>query len=75
MVFWALTLMVFVDHVIGWFSEGAEGPFMDIDLNAFVLSLCMVIPILAIWQAALVIDRLRAEAVTAVSREEAKEID
>jgi hypothetical protein len=57
MVFWALTAMIFVDHVIGWWLDGAEGDFMDISLDAFVLSLCMIIPILMIWQILLIMDR------------------
>lgn len=37
---WTLTVMISVDHVIGWFLEGVE---------PFVLSLCVLIPILAVW--------------------------
>lgn len=59
MVFWGLTLMVFVDHVIGWFLDGAEGDFFDIGVNEFILSICMIVPILVIWEGALIADRFR----------------
>lgn len=58
MAFWALTAMIFVDHVIGWFLEGAEGDFLEISMEAFILSLCMVIPIFAVWELVLVLDTL-----------------
>lgn len=55
---WALTAMISVDHVIGWFLEGAEGEFLEIGVEPFVLSLCMLIPILAVWELFVVIDKL-----------------
>lgn len=55
---WGLTTMIFVDHVIGWFLEGAEGEFLEIGLEPFILSLCMLIPIFAIWELFVVMDKL-----------------
>lgn len=49
--------MIFVDHVLGWALEGASGEFLDISAEAFVLSLCMVIPIFALWELLLVLDK------------------
>ncbi|MGN0098844.1 MAG: hypothetical protein ACI38Y_05935 [Candidatus Methanomethylophilaceae archaeon] len=63
LAFWGLTFMIFVDHVIGWFLEGAEGEFLEVSLEAFMLSLCMIIPIFAIWELYVVIDKLKADRV------------
>lgn len=59
MVFWGLTFMIFVDHVIGWFLEGAEGDFLEIGTEEFMLSLCMIIPILMIWEGLLLADKFK----------------
>lgn len=73
---WALTAMILVDHVIGWFLEGAEGDFLEIGAEPLVLSLCMLIPILAVWELFVVIDRLslRRNACDEASREISEEV-
>lgn len=63
LAFWGLSLMVFVDHVLGWLSEGGEGEFFEIDAGAFVLSLCMIVPILIVWEAYLVLQRYKTVSV------------
>ncbi|MGN1044901.1 MAG: hypothetical protein ACI4Q9_02965 [Candidatus Methanomethylophilaceae archaeon] len=63
LAFWGLTFMIFVDHVIGWFLEGANGDFLEVSVDAFMLSLCMIIPICAIWELCIVIDKLKANVV------------
>ena len=71
---WALTAMIFVDHVIGWFLEGAEGDFLEIGLEPCILSLCMLIPILAVWELFVVIDRLELRKNANTNEEVDKEI-
>ena len=73
---WALTAMISVYHVIGWFLEGAEGDFLEIGVEPLVLSLCMLIPILAVWELFVVIDRLglRRNACDEASREISEEV-
>ena len=71
---WALTAMIFVDHVLGWFLEGAEGDFLEIGLEPFILSLCMLIPILAVWELFVVIDRLELRKNANTNAEVDKEI-
>ena len=70
MAFWALTIMVFIDHTIGWILEG-EGDFMDINFNALVLSLCMIFPIIMIWEAFLVKDKIVGKRAPASKDDEA----
>lgn len=71
---WALTAMIFVDHVIGWFLEGAEGDFLDIGVEPFILSLCMLIPILGIWELFVVLDKLGLRKSTCVNNDSKEEI-
>ncbi|MBE6522445.1 MAG: hypothetical protein E7Z62_04885 [Thermoplasmata archaeon] len=59
LAFWALTAMIFVDHVIGWFLEGAEGDFLEVGVDPFMLSLCMIIPVFMIWEIAVILDRVK----------------
>ncbi len=61
LAFWALTFMIFIDHVVGWFLEGAEGEFLEIGAEPFMLSLCMVIPIFAAWEFFVVLDMVKIE--------------
>jgi predicted Co/Zn/Cd cation transporter (cation efflux family) len=51
--------MIFVDHVIGWFLEGAEGDFLEVGVDPFMLSLCMVIPVFMVWEIAVILDRVK----------------
>ena len=50
MAFWGLTVMIFLDHVIGWALEGAEGEFLETSTDAFVLSVCMIVSVLIVWE-------------------------
>jgi hypothetical protein len=72
---WALTACVFVDHVMGWFAEGAEGPFFEIGAEPLVLSVCMLMPIFAVWELATIVQRTRSHApMGAEEKEETKEV-
>lgn len=46
---WGLSVCIFVDHVGGFLAEGGE--FFEIGSEAFVLSIAMLIPIFALWEA------------------------
>jgi len=50
LVFWGTSIMVFVDHVVGYLMEGAEGEFFETSLDAFLLSIVLVIIALIIWE-------------------------
>jgi hypothetical protein len=72
---WALTACIFIDHLMGWFSEGAEGPFFEIGAEPLVLSICMLIPIFMVWQLAIIVQRLGAhEQIGAEEKEDTKEV-
>jgi hypothetical protein len=58
-MFWGLTLMVLIDHVIGY--DG--GAFFQMDTpgmvgDGVVLGLLMLLPVVAIWASLLAIDRI-----------------
>ncbi|MGE4577132.1 MAG: hypothetical protein AB7D42_01185 [Candidatus Methanomethylophilaceae archaeon] len=59
---WALTACVFLDHVMGWFADGAEGPFLEIGAEPLVLSICMLIPVFVAWELAVMVQGMRANA-------------
>ena len=55
LMLWGLTIMVFVDHVLGY--QG--GPFIEMETdgmisNGLVLGIAMLIPIFVIWEISLV---------------------
>ena len=74
LAFWALTAMVFVDHVIGWFLEGAEGEFLEIGIEPFMLSLCMIIPVFAVWEIAVILDKVKITRTDSKSENATKEV-
>ncbi|MCL2296110.1 MAG: hypothetical protein FWC29_03400 [Methanomassiliicoccaceae archaeon] len=49
LVLWATTAMIFIDHTLGWLMEG--GDYFDIGIEPFILSIAMIIPIFAVWEA------------------------
>ena len=53
MILWGTTIMVFVDHVMGYILEGGE--FLEISTGAAILSAIMVAAALVIWLAILLI--------------------
>ena len=54
LIFWGATLMWFVDHVMGYLMEGGE--FFEVNLDATILGLAVVIVALIIWEIALLGD-------------------
>ncbi|MBU0762655.1 MAG: hypothetical protein KKD39_06480 [Candidatus Altiarchaeota archaeon] len=60
LMLWGLTIMVFVDHILGY--EG--GPFIEMESdglipNGTVLGVAMLIPVFIIWEVQLVLSKLK----------------
>jgi O-antigen/teichoic acid export membrane protein len=53
LILWGATIMVFVDHVMGYLMEGGE--FLEFTLDATVLGFSMLIAALVIWEIALIL--------------------
>jgi len=59
LIFWGTTIMVFVDHMMGYFNDviatgSEEGAFVEISGQAFMLSLFLVCIGIGIWEAYLI---------------------
>ena len=55
LIFWGSTIMVFVDHAIGYYNEvilaGLEGgEFVEVSWQAFMLSILLVCVAIALWE-------------------------
>ncbi len=57
LIFWGATLMIFVDHLMGYLMEGGE--FLEINLDAELLGLVLITVALVIWAIALLLKRFR----------------
>jgi hypothetical protein len=53
LILWGATIMVFVDHVMGYLMEGGE--FLELTLDATVLGFAMLTAALIIWEIILVL--------------------
>lgn len=53
LMLWGTAIMVFVDHVMGYLAEGGE--FIEMSLDAFVLSIAMVIVAVVAWEVVLLV--------------------
>jgi hypothetical protein len=53
LILWGATIMVFVDHVMGFLMEGGE--FLELTLDATVLGFAMLIAALVIWEIVLIL--------------------
>jgi len=53
LIFWGATLMWFVDHVMAYLAEGGE--FFEINLDATLLGISVIIFALVIWEIALLV--------------------
>jgi hypothetical protein len=54
LMLWGTTIMVVVDHVLGFLMEGG-GEFLEISGEATVLSFAMLLAALVVWQVALLL--------------------
>jgi len=52
-IFWGATIMVFVDHVMGYLMEGGE--FFEMTLDATVLGIVLLITALIVWEIVLLL--------------------
>jgi len=48
LILWGTTIMVFVDHLIGYLTEGGE--FIETSSDAILLSIILLIVALLIWE-------------------------
>lgn len=53
LIFWGATLMWFVDHVMAYLAEGGE--FFEINLDATLLGLSVIIFALLVWEIVLLV--------------------
>ena len=53
LILWGATIMVFVDHVMGFLMEGGE--FFELTSDATVLGFAMLIAALVIWEIVLLL--------------------
>lgn len=53
LILWGATIMVFVDHVMGYLMEGGE--FFELSAEATVLGFVLLIAALIIWEIVLLI--------------------
>lgn len=53
LIFWGATLMWFVDHVMAYLMEGGE--FFEINLDATLLGLSVIILALLVWEIVLLV--------------------
>lgn len=53
LILWGASIMVFVDHVMGYLMEGGE--FLEISAEATVLGFVLLITALVIWEVVLLI--------------------
>lgn len=61
LMLWGATLMILVDHLIGYIEEG--GPFIKFETeglvnNATLLGLLMLLPVLCVWLGAIGIEKV-----------------
>ena len=48
LILWGATIMVFIDHVMGYLIEGGE--FLELTLDATVLGFAMLTAALVVWE-------------------------
>ena len=53
LLLWGTTLMVFVDHLIGYLTEGGE--FLETTLDATILGVVLVTVALIVWEVILLL--------------------
>ena len=53
MILWGTTLMVFVDHLIGYLTE--RGEFLETTLDATILGVVLVTVALIVWEVILLL--------------------
>lgn len=54
LILWGATIMVFVDHVMGYLMEGG-GEFLELTTEATVLGVVLLTAALVVWEIALLV--------------------
>ncbi|RLF40243.1 MAG: hypothetical protein DRN12_05820 [Thermoplasmata archaeon] len=54
LVLWGTTIMIFVDHTMGYLSEGGE--FIEMTPNAILLGMVLVIIAIILWELMLIFE-------------------
>ena len=55
LILWGSSIMVFVDHIMGYLNEG--GDFIEMTANAMLLGIVLVIVAIIIWEVTLIIKK------------------
>jgi len=53
LILWGATIMIFIDHLIGYLIEGGE--FLEVSPNALVLGFVMLLGALMVWELILIV--------------------
>jgi hypothetical protein len=53
LIFWGASVMVFIDHLISYITEG--GKFIEVTIESTILGFVLVITALIIWEIALLV--------------------
>ena len=53
LIYWGATIMVFVDHTLGYLMEGGE--YFDTSLDAYILGASLVLIGMVIWEMFLIL--------------------
>jgi hypothetical protein len=53
LIFWGASVMVFIDHLMSYITEGGE--FIEVTIESTILGFVLVITALIIWEIALLI--------------------
>ncbi|MGQ9545471.1 MAG: hypothetical protein ACUVQX_06765 [Candidatus Bathycorpusculaceae bacterium] len=53
LILWGATIMVFVDHVMGYLMEGGE--FFELTIEATILGFALLIAALVVWEIVLLL--------------------
>ncbi len=55
LILWGSSIMVFVDHIMGYLNEG--GDFIEMTANATLLGIVLIIVAIIIWEVMLIIKK------------------
>lgn len=55
LILWGTAVMVLVDHIVGYITEGGE--FLEMNLDSFLLSLVLLVTALLVWLTILIFSR------------------
>ena len=54
LILWGTTIMVFIDHIMGYLSEGGE--FIEMTPNATLLGIVLLIVAMILWEIILIFE-------------------